>query len=232
MKDYVLCVEDDLTIQALVSGSLKEHNVICVRTIKEAESALNETSFSALLVDIQLPDGDGLRFLTQVTQSEKYCNIPVLIMSDHAEISNKVMAFTFGAEDFIPKPFDPIELHARVNSKIKKRQLETQATQTKKVGNILIDLDRQKAFVLEGSKERDLQLTGIELKILTLLTKRMEQVYSREQMLNHVWGETFVSDRTVDSHIAHLRQKIENTEVVVETVKSFGYRAVIKKKAP
>lgn len=230
MKKKILCIEDDLTIQTLVEASLRDYEVISVNTLMEADVLLkSRNDFSALLIDIQLPDGDGLRFLTQITNNDKYKNVPTMILSHHADISNKVMAFSFGADDFIGKPFDPIELHARVSAKVRKRDNETENVQTKKIGDLLIDFNRQKAFHFHKGKETDLNLTSIELKILSLLTKRLEHVYSRDQIMDQVWGQTNISDRTVDSHVAHLRQKIEVTTASIETSKNFGYRAVLKK---
>lgn len=229
MKRKILCIEDDQTIQTLVEVALPDFDVVPVFTLKEAEKKIKENEYSALLVDIKLPDGDGLRFLTTVSTDQKFKKIPVLVLSNHSEISNKVMAFSFGAEDFIGKPFDPIELNARVTAKVRRRENEKEETQTRKLGNVVIDFDRQKVFLIAASNEHDLGLTHIELKILSMLTKRLEQVYSREQIMDQVWGETFITDRTVDSHVAHLRQKIDKTAIAIETVKSLGYRAVLKK---
>ncbi len=229
MKDKVLCLEDDLTIQTLVEASLPDFDVVSVKTIKEAEKILATSAFCALLIDIQLPDGDGLRFLASLSQKDGTKKIPVLILSDHAAIANKVMAFSFGAEDFIAKPFDPLELNARVSAKVRRSQGEKQGDRHRKLGDLLLDFDRQLATRqdVKNLQEENLNLTSIELKILSLLTRRLEQVFSRDQIMSHVWGETFISDRTVDSHIAHLRQKIAKTQVQVETAKNFGYRAVL-----
>lgn len=229
LKEQILCLEDDITIQALVAASLKEYTVVAAKTIAEAETLIKRgTQFCALLIDIHLPDGDGLRFLAKITQNSENQSIPVLILSDHAGISNKVMAFTFGADDFIAKPFDPIELQARVTSKIKKKYAILEHSKIRRIGDLLLDADRQKVFWLTNGKETDLQLTAIELKILHLLSKRIEQVYSREQIMDQVWGQTFINDRTIDSHIAHLRQKISSSQVAIETVKAFGYRANLR----
>lgn len=227
MKRRVLCIEDDPTTQALVEVALPDFIIVPAYSLKDAEQKLGETEYSALLIDIQLPDGDGLRFLAKLSTEMK--KIPVLILSNHSEISNKVMAFSIGAEDFIGKPFDPIELNARVTAKVKRREDENEKSQSRKIGNLLIDFGRQKAFVITDGSENDLGLTSIELKILSTLSRRLEQVYSREQLMNSVWGNTYITDRTVDSHIAHLRQKIQNASVAVETAKNFGYRAVLKR---
>lgn len=228
MKKRVLCIDDDSTMQTLVEVSLPEFEVVAAYSLKEAQEAIDREEFHALLIDIQLPDGDGLRFLTQISNQERWRHVPILILTHHAEISNKVMAFSFGAEDFLAKPFDPIELNARLSAKVRRYESENEDAQQRHVGDLLIDFNRQKAFQLMGSREKELNLTSIELKILTLLTKRMEQVYSRNQIMDQVWGETFITDRTVDSHIAHLRHKVSDSCVVIETAKNFGYRAILK----
>lgn len=228
MESHILCIEDDPTIQMLVAVALKEYQVIPAYSISEAEAAINKFHFNALLIDVQLPDGDGLRFLAKLYQDESYHRTPVLVFSDHSEISNKVMAFALGAEDFISKPFDLLELKARVAAKIRKQELNFEKSNRRKLGNIIIDFDRQKAFSVNQNLEQDLGLTSIELKILGLLTKRLEHVFSREQIMDQIWGKTYISDRTIDSHIAHLRNKIDNSTLLIETAKTFGYRAVLR----
>jgi DNA-binding response OmpR family regulator len=230
MKGKVLCIEDDPTIQTLIRAALLNFKVFPAHSIAQAESLLKSEDFSALLVDIQLPDGDGLRFLTKLKGQGEFAKMPILILSHHSEISNKVMAFSFGAEDFIGKPFDPIELNARVSAKVKKSLAENEEARTRQVGDLLIDFDRMKAFRICKESEKDIDVTNIELKILSLLTKRPEQVYSRENILDQVWGPTYISDRTVDSHIAHLRQKLSGSSVQLETAKNIGYFITIKKK--
>lgn len=227
MRPKVLCIEDDLTIQALVAASLPDYDVITARTLKDATAAMGQNQFSALLVDIQLPDGDGLRFIGELAHSKATKDVPALVLSNHDVISNKVMAFSLGAEDFIGKPFDPIELRARVSAKIRRRESEREVLNVRRLADIVIDLDRQKCVQIKGSQENDLGLTGLELKILLLLTRRMEQVFSRDQIIDDVWGQTHITDRTVDSHVAHLRQKLKSTQVHLETVKNIGYRVTV-----
>jgi DNA-binding response OmpR family regulator len=224
----VLCIEDDPTIQTLVTQSLRDFNIIQALTLKNAEVLLERNSFDAILLDIELPDGDGLKYYTKLSQDLKYRKIPTLILTGHNDISNKLMAFSVGVDDFISKPFDPLELSARLSSKIKKAQSEIEEKKLRKIGDLEIDFDRQKVFHIKDGKEIDLQLTSIEIKILSLLTRRVEQVFSREQILNNVWGDTNITDRTVDSHIAHLRNKIVGSNVKIDTAKNFGYSLVIK----
>jgi DNA-binding response OmpR family regulator len=228
MRLKVLCVEDDFTIQVLIEESLPEFDVITAANLKMAEIELAKHVFDAILLDIELPDGDGLKFFTKLTHDHKHKKVPTLFLSSHSDITNKLMAFSIGADDFITKPFDPRELHARLISKVKKMQSEEEIKKIRRIGNLEIDFDRQKVFHLSKEKQKDLSLTAIEIKILTMLSKRLEQVYSREQILTSVWGETTITDRTVDSHIAHLRTKISDSNVVIDTVKNFGYRIVLR----
>ena len=228
MKFRILSIEDDPTIQALIEQSLRDYYVVSVQTLKAAELELAKYHFEAILFDIELPDGDGLRFYTKLSQDPKFKKTPTLFLTGHGDISNKLIAFSVGADDFLTKPFDPLELNARVTSKIKKMASEIEEKKVRKLGDLEIDFDRQKVFHIKNGKEKDLSLTGIELKILACLSKRLEQVYSRNQILDEVWGGTSITDRTVDSHVAHLRSKIEATTVVVDTVKSFGYRVIVK----
>ncbi len=228
MRAKVLSIEDDLTIQALIEQSLKDFSVTTVASLRSAEVELAKNLFDAILLDIELPDGDGLKFFTKLTHDQTHKKIPTLILSGHGDISNKLMAFSVGADDFITKPFDPLELNARLTSKIKKMQSDIEEKKTRKIGDLEIDFDRQRVFQIINGKEKDLSLTAIEIKILTMLSKRTEQVFSREQILNTVWGETVITDRTVDSHIAHLRTKILGSSVLIDTVKNFGYRLVLK----
>jgi DNA-binding response OmpR family regulator len=226
MEEQIFCLEDDKSIQEAIRASLPEYNVVCVGTIAEAERILKKPEqFQALLIDIQLPDGDGLRFLTDLVNDERFKKMPIMILSARTDISNKVMAFSYGAEDFIAKPFDPIELHARVASKIRLRNNGAATAMKRVLGDIILDFSRQKAFRWLNGSEVDLQLTHREINILSLLTRRLEQIYSRDQIMIHVWGESFVSDRTIDSHIAHLRHKINGAKLKLETAKNFGYSA-------
>lgn len=232
MRIKVLSIEDDITIRALIEASLGEFHIINASSLKMAQELLSQHVFDALLIDIELPDGDGLKFYTKLTQELKYKKIPALFLSSYGDISNKLLAFSIGAEDFITKPFDPIELNARLSSKIRKYQSQIENLKTRMVGNVEIDFDRQRAFCNLSGKQKDLILTSIEFKILTLLSKRLEQVYSREQILTNVWGETTITDRTVDSHIAHLRTKLEDSTIAVDTVKNVGYRLILKTDDP
>lgn len=230
MREKILCIEDDPTTQTLIKYSLKEFNVVMTNNLQDAEKEIKNNTFAAAIFDIQLPDGDGLRFYSKLKSNSQLNNTPVFFLSNLNDISSKLLAFTIGADDFITKPFDPLELNARVLSKIKKSLKINEEKNTRILGDVEIDLDRQKVSQLKNGNEIDLSLTAIEQKILILLSGRIEQVFSREQILNSVWENAHITDRTVDSHIAHLRNKLRDTSILLNTVKNFGYKLIINKK--
>lgn len=231
MQGELLVIEDDQACRELIRSSLGHYVVHAAENLREAKVHLHEkrSRLDGILLDIHLPDGDGLRLLFELSRNDDFKNVPCLILSADHDISGKVMAFSQGADDFIQKPFDPIELKARVDARVQKSK-STLADQSQlKLADLLIDFQKQKAFLChrEGAL-MDLELTLKELKILTLLCKRLETVFTRDKILLHVWEGLSISDRTVDSHIAHLRKKISKTGIEIETFKGMGYFAQAK----
>lgn len=228
MKPKILCVEDDSVMQALIMGCLKDYSLVMSSSLTDAEKQLRSQAFDAMILDILLPDGDGLHFWSTVSTEAAFSKMPVLFLTGKNETSSKVQAFSAGADDFITKPFDPLELQARLKRRLEAKASMTAGETVRRVGNLEIDLTRQNVSLHHDGTVRDLFLTAIELKILTFFSKNMNHVYSRAQMLEQVWGSAHVSDRTVDSHIAHLRAKIADSSVEIQTVKNSGYRLSMK----
>lgn len=230
MKNKILCIEDDKTTQQIVKHALSDYNVIMASTLIEAEDKIKESELAAAIFDIKLPDGDGIHLYSRLRQLTQLKNIPVIFLSGNDDLSNKLLAFSIGADDFISKPFDPLELSARITSRINKTHALESERKTRQLGDVLIDQDRQKVFLIKENNEIDLQLTAIEQRILILLSSRKEQVFSRDQILNYVWKDAHVFDRTVDSHIAHIRKKMKGSRLTISTVKNFGYKLIITNK--
>ena len=210
----LLLVEDNEVIRVLAANTLKEFSLSMAASLKEAQSLMQVNTFDLILLDIGLPDGDGLAFLNQLSSSSN-SQIPVIIISGKTDIANKVTAFSFGAEDFISKPFDPIELKARVAAKLKKLEQAKTNSDLLKIGDLLITVSKQKVVIQgNGTEQAPVDLTTLEFKLLLALAKHPERVYSREHLLTEVWGNDLsVTLRSVDTHVAHLRKKFINRKL-------------------
>lgn len=221
----ILVVEDNPEMKILIDSSLQEFDLTFQGTIKGATEALQSRQFELILLDIGLPDGDGLRFLAELTNRPDTRNTPVMILSGKSETANKVMAFSVGAEDFISKPFDPIELNARVTAKMKRTQRHRESAEVFRAGDLQIDVLKQKVRVVTPSGPEDIELTTLEFKLLLTLARAPERIFSREYLLEEIWGENLsVNDRTVDTHVGHLRKKLARSKSKIDTVIGSGYR--------
>lgn len=223
----LLLVEDNEVMQVLAANTLKEFSLSMASTLKEAQTLMQTNMFDLILLDIGLPDGDGLTFLNHLSNASG-AQTPVIIISGKTDIASKVTAFSFGAEDFISKPFDPIELKARVSAKLKKiEQAKTNSDQMK-VGDLVITVSKQKVVIQNDNEQIPVDLTTLEFKLLLSLAKHPERIYTREHLLSEVWGNDLsVTLRSVDTHVAHLRKKIHKSKVKIDTVIRSGYRLLI-----
>jgi DNA-binding response OmpR family regulator len=228
VKD-LLVIEDSPEIKILIESSLTEYNIRFCTTLKEGRAAVEEQVFQLIMLDIGLPDGDGLKFLTELSSQPHTKNVPIIILSGKTETSNKIMAFSVGAEDFISKPFDPLELQARVAAKIKKYESTQSRSELLKVGDIQLDLLKQRVSLQTAAGFEALDLTTLEFKLLLVFARAPDRVFSREYLLNEVWGSNVnITDRTVDTHVGHLRKKISNSKAKIDTVVGAGYRFILR----
>ena len=222
----ILCVEDNAEIQILVEAALDQHRVTLARTLSEAKAALKKQTFDLAILDLELPDGDGMKFLAEIGEDAE---IPVFILTGRTETANKVIAFSLGVDDFISKPFDPLELRARVNAKLKKSATAQDQQTVLKLKDLTIDVEKQRVTIVkpQGPPE-NVSLTSIEFRLLLTFARAPDRVFSRAQLLDKVWGSDIaVTDRTVDTHVGHLRKKIQPSAVKIETVLNEGYRLLV-----
>jgi DNA-binding response OmpR family regulator len=222
----ILCIEDNPEMQILVEASLDSYQLLQATTLTEARRFLESDKVDLIILDLELPDGDGLKFLTQLGEKDaKLKEIPVFILTGKSETANKVIAFSLGADDFIAKPFDPLELRARVAAKIKKSEVSQEKREVIKFKDLLIDIPRQRVQLLHAGSAQNIQVTSLEFKLLVNFVRAPDRVFSRDQLLDHVWGSgTNITDRTVDTHVGHLRKKLAASLVKIETVINEGYR--------
>lgn len=223
MKRQVLVVEDDDSIAELLSLNLGREGMTVVRE-RDAESALlflKSKNPDLILLDLGLPGMDGLDFCRMVRRERR---TPLLILTSRRAEVDKVLGLELGADDYVTKPFGVRELLARVRALL--RRAEPAAEGVRRFGDLTIDSEA-KSVTLAGSS---VDLTAMEYRILEVLTASPRRVFSREEILERLSEDSSEGyERTIDSHLARLRKKLEDDPRearYIETVRGLGYRFV------
>jgi DNA-binding response OmpR family regulator len=196
-----------------------------VKTISDATQVLNRREFDLMILDGVLPDGDGFQFCSVLQTQERWKSMPIIMVTAKSSISDKVMAFSVGAEDHIAKPFEALELKARVEARLRKKEQRLRASDVIIINDIEINKRTQKVHLNENGSSQELDLTPREFKILLLLAGRPNVVISRDDILKTVWGENVhVFPRSVDTHVSKLRKKLGVRAAMIASVHGAGYR--------
>jgi two-component system phosphate regulon response regulator PhoB/two-component system alkaline phosphatase synthesis response regulator PhoP len=175
---------------------------------------------SLILLDLMLPDTDGLEVCRQIRRSDTMAGIPIIMLTAKGAESDKVAGLELGADDYVTKPFSVKELVARVHA-VLRRPGGGEPGPRIAVGTLVIDLE--KFEVTAGGAKVD--LTATEFKILQLLASRKGRVFSRDQILDFLWGsEKAVIDRTIDVHIRNLREKLGEAASLIKNIRGVGYK--------
>lgn len=215
----VLLVDDTEECQLAVRQALRNSDLelATAGSLAEARAALAKAPTDLLLLDLGLPDGSGFSLLEEIPESTA-----VFLFTGNQDMETKVRAFGLGADDYLTKPVNPLELKARVEMRLRKKPGSTMVLNA---GPLRVDFEAMRAYRVEGAKQCDLDLTTKELKILSTLIKHRGKVLSRPEIVKEVWGQdVHVLDRTVDSHIAGLRRKLKGEASLVESLPQQGYR--------
>ena len=220
----VLLIEDSPEIMEIAKAALRPVEIICATTLAQAEHLLVKHRYDLILLDVTLPDGDGMRFYTKLHSIENAAQTPVIFLTGKGELSDKLIAFSLGAEDYIVKPFDPLELQARVKANLKKTKRVRSQEEQLRIGSLVLNLGRQSLHIVESGLERRVELAPIEFKLIAMFIRNAERVLSRERLIEEVWGDGIrVLDRTVDSHVSSLRQKLQGTSHMINVIYGTGY---------
>ena len=218
----IALIEDDADLYTLVKYNLEREGfaVVGAQTGRGVVDLFRRERPDLILLDIMLPDSDGLEICKAVRQHPELAHIPVIFLTARASETDRIVGLELGANDYIVKPFFVRELIARI--KIQFRG-QTNATRVLKAASLELDRSRCEAR-LDGHL---LTLTATEFRLLEFLMSRPGVVFSREQLLDAVWGhDRAVTDRTVDVYILRLRQKIETdpaNPLLIRSVRGFGY---------
>lgn len=226
----ILIIEDERDICELIAFHLKKEG-FSVEQINDGENAwrrLQKTPPDLVVLDLMLPGMSGLELCRLIREQKQTNHLPVIMVTAKSEDTDKVIGLELGADDYITKPFNPRELVARVRAVL--RRSRAIASESKKFfidGDLMVDYE---AYTVYKDK-KPLTLSSTELKLLFFLTQHPNRVYSRDQLLDAVWGDdTFVEPRTVDVHISRLRTAIEEDKDNprrIQTVRGVGYKYVL-----
>jgi DNA-binding response OmpR family regulator len=225
MHEIVAVVDDEPDILELVSLHLRK-NHFSVREFSDGSSFikyLNSEIPDLAVLDLMLPDADGFEICKYMKRKKNLSHIPIVMLTAKSEESDTVLGLELGADDYVRKPFSPNELIARVKTVLRRIESCREAETPEKicVGNITIDTDKHEVVV--GSKK--VELTLAEFRILQLLASEKGRVFSRNRILDYLWGnEKIVVDRTIDVHIRHLRSKLGNASKLIRNVYGVGYK--------
>jgi len=216
----ILVADDDANIRELVCLFLRKDGFTTIEAKdgKEALTIYHATHIDLVVLDIMMPTMDGWTLCKELRRVNT--ELPLLMLTARGETWEKVKGFELGTDDYLTKPFDPLELTVRIKALLKRYKIGS--TQTIRLGTIT--LDRQTYKVMRGAESISLPLKEFEL--LYKLAETPGQVYTREQLIDQVWGLDFAGDnRTIDVHIKRLRERFAtSTEFQIETVRGLGYR--------
>ena len=207
MGKKVLVVDDEKLIVKGIRFSLEQEGME-VDTAFDGEEAVEKAQgkeYDIILLDIMLPKLDGLQVCQQIRE---FSNVPIIMLTAKGDDMDKIMGLEYGADDYITKPFNILEVKARIKAIMRRTtsRSEKKKEMILEAGTMKMDLDERRVYI-EG---KEMNLTSKEYDVLELLAKNANHVYGREKLLHLVWGEDYPGDvRTVDVHIRRLREKIE-----------------------
>jgi phosphate regulon transcriptional regulator PhoB len=223
VKQKILIVDDEPDALELVGFNLKRagFDTLSASDGQEALRKARESSPDLMVLDLMLPEIDGLELCRMLRSDPLTRSLPIIMLTAKAAEVDRVLGLELGADDYLTKPFSPRELILRIRNVLGRREGEKASTDTLRVGQIVIDLPRHQ--VLAHGKPVD--LTATEFRLVTVLAQRRGRVQSREQLLRDVWEyDTAIDTRTVDTHVRRLREKLGRAADILETVRGIGYR--------
>jgi two-component system KDP operon response regulator KdpE len=223
VKQQILIVEDDLQISQFLQSSLKANSYqsLCAPNIAGAKQLFNEHKPALIILDLNLPDGDGRDFIQHV---RVHSDIPILVLSARQSEQEKVDCFDFGADDYLAKPFGVNELLARVKVSLKRTAMMSLRDDIYQLGDLEIDTVNSSVLL----NKKPVHLTPIEFKLLFLLAKKPGKVFTHRQLLAEVWGAEYVDDtHYLRIHMGRLRARLEKNAAApryILTEVGIGYR--------
>jgi len=224
MKKLIAILDDEPDILNLVSINLERSGFETAKfeIADEFNKFLEKKIPDLIILDLMLPDADGFDVCKDLKKDERFASIPIIMLTAKGDETDRILGLEFGADDYVVKPFSPRELVARVKAVLRRGKVKEEAKKIIEIGrNLRIDLQKYEVYL----NDKKLNLTSTEFKIIKLLATRKGWVYSRNQILDHLWGnDKIVVDRTVDVHIRNLRTKLGPAGKYIKNIRSIGYK--------
>ncbi len=221
MPSRLLLIDDDVRLYELLASYLEQNGftVTCASDGARGLAALESGTFDAVLLDVMMPGIDGLEVCRRIRQTS---HIPILMLTAKGDETDRVVGLELGADDYISKPFGPRELLARLRAVLRRASPDVLSERIV-VSGIALEVQGRRV----QAHGKDIELTGIEFDILLALARRAGRVVPRDSLLSEAGrGDVAVSERTVDVHISHLRQKLGDDPKaphLIKTVRGVGY---------
>ena len=224
MAKKVLVVDDEKLIVKGIRFSLEQDGmeVDCAYDGEEALKMATENAYDMILLDIMLPEEDGLEILRKIRGRQETKSLPVIMLTAKGTEYDQVVGLDNGADDYVAKPFGMMALVARIKAVLRRTAEKSAEGKVLQLGELRVDPVRH---VVQAAGE-PVNLTLKEFELLCLLLDNPGVVFTRDQLLNQIWGYSFDGEsRTVDVHVRHLRQKLGDCGKYIETVRGIGYRS-------
>jgi len=221
----ILVVDDDKEIAELIEVYLRNEGYTVHKALDGVQALrfLEKNQVELIVLDIMMPNMDGLEFCKQVRKEN---HVPILMVSAKVQDMDKIIGLMSGADDYMSKPFNPLELTARVKALLRRASYQQPAIENELIEISSLKIDKHSHRVT--ANEREIKLTAIEFEILYLLAKNRGRVFGSEEIFERVWNESGAgSNKTVMVHISNLRDKIEDAlpgETIIQTVWGVGYK--------
>ena len=234
MRPRVVLIEDEKDIVELVRYNFRKEGfeVTAFASGKEGLEHLRRAPADLVLLDIMLPDVDGLEICKRLRADDRLKSLPVIFLTAKGEEIDRVLGLEIGADDYVVKPFSPRELVARVKAVLRRQAVPAERAELIVAGDLRLDARTQEVV----ARGHAVELSALEFKLLHFLASHPRRIFSRERLLDEVWGrDRFVTPRTVDVHIRHLREKVEahpDRPQYLQTVRGSGYRFVAEAAEP
>jgi len=220
----IYLLEDDATIQNFVLYTLQNTGFEAEGFERPSDfwKKLDERVPDLLVLDIMLPEEDGIEILRKLREDKRTKKLPIILLTAKSTEYDKVIGLDSGADDYVAKPFSMIELMSRIKALLRRSEMTIEKEDSFKIGPLYVSLSKH---VVKVNGEEVTTLTYKEFELLSLLLQNQETVFSRDQILQAIWGYDFDGEsRTIDVHVRTLRQKLGAAGNLIETVRGFGYK--------